>query len=123
MPRTSVDFDGPDLAAQLEKLTPAEIDELPFGVIRLDRELRVLLFSKVESEQSGFSPYPVGEKFFPRTQHFNSEDFRGRIESAMADGKVDLEFGWPGEFSKAKRDMHIRVQSASGGGIWLCIER
>jgi hypothetical protein len=82
-----------------------------------------VLFSQTEALQSGFGRQPVGEAFFPLTRRFNSDEFRGRIERAMADGKVDLEFGWQGDYNDPRRDVHIRVQSAGDGGIWLCLER
>lgn len=123
MAAESVDFDEPRLAARLEQLSPDDIDALPYGVIHLDRELKVVLYSKVEARQSGFGRQPVGESFFPLTCRMGTDDFRGRIERAMADGDVDLEFGWSGDFNDPKRDMHIRVQSARDGGVWVCIER
>jgi photoactive yellow protein len=119
----SVDFDADDLAAQLEKLAPDEIDRLPFGVVHLDAAFNVLLYNKTEARESGFARQPIGEAFFPLTRRMNTDDFRGRIEQAMADGAVDLEFGWAGDYSDSRRDLRIRVQSAHDGGIWMCVER
>jgi hypothetical protein len=33
-----LDFNRPDLAKAVEKLDPSEIDQLPFGVIKLDAQ-------------------------------------------------------------------------------------
>jgi photoactive yellow protein len=123
MPDRTVDFDAANLAVQLEKLSPAQIDALPFGVIRLDAGFTVVLYSKTEARQSGLGRQPVGEAFFPLTRRMNRDDFRGRIEEAMAAGRVDLEFGWVGDYADPRREMRIRVLSAHGGGVWLCIER
>lgn len=123
MTKQTVDFDAPDLAEQLERLSEADIDALPFGVIRLDRSFKVLIFSKTEARLSGFGRQPVGEYFFDFAHKLGSENFRGRIEQAMADGHVDLDIGWVGDFDNARRDLRIRVQSASDGGVWLCIDR
>jgi photoactive yellow protein len=123
MESRSVDFDADDLAEQIEKLTPDEIDALSFGVVRLDAAFNVVLYNQTEARASGFGRQPVGEAFFPLTKRMNSDDFRGRIEQAMADGSVNLEIGWVGDYSDPRRDLRIRVQSARDGGIWLCIER
>ena len=37
-----IDFDAPDLAARVEKVSQFDLDHLPFGVILLDREGNVL---------------------------------------------------------------------------------
>lgn len=121
--RHTVDFDAPDLAAQLERMSGAEIDALPFGVIRLDRNFKVLIYSKTEARLSGSRQQPIGDYFFNFARKLASENFRGRIEQAMADGRVDLDIGWVGDFDDPRRNLRIRVQSASDGGVWLCLDR
>lgn len=123
MANQAVDFDVPDLAARLERLSEADIDALPFGVIHLDRTFGVLLYSKPEARMSGFGRQPIGENFFDYAPKLGGDNFRGRIEQMMADGFVDFDIGWVGDFSDPKRDLRIRVQSASDGGIWMCIDR
>jgi len=124
MTSRSVDFDADDLAERLEKLAPADIDALPFGVVHLDSAFNIVLYSQTEARQSGFGRQPVGEAFFSLTRCMDTDDFRGRIERAMADGgAVDLEFGWSGDFADPRRDIRIRVQSAQNGGVWMCVER
>ncbi|HWM82891.1 MAG TPA: hypothetical protein VNQ56_12595 [Pseudolabrys sp.] len=123
MTSRSVDFDADDLAEQLEKLAPDAIDTLPFGVVHLDPDFNVVLYNQTEARQSGFGRQPIGEPFFSLTQCLNADDFRGRIEQAMAAGIVDLELGWVGDYSDPRRDLRIRVQSARDGGVWLCVER
>lgn len=48
------DFDGPALAQAVERLDPARIDTLPFGVVRLDADGAVRFFSRAEQDLSGF---------------------------------------------------------------------
>ena len=57
------------------------------------------------------------------TCHACLKDFRGRLTRAMAEGPVDLEFGWPGDYGDPHRALRIRVQSARAGGVWLFIQR
>lgn len=118
-----VDFDAPDVGARIEQLTHAELDELPFGVIHLDRDGVVLFYSKTEGRQSGYGVLPAGQDFFAVAHCLATDGFQGRILRAMEEGPVDLEFGWKGDFSDPKRELRIRVQSSRQGGVWILVER
>jgi photoactive yellow protein len=119
----SVDFDAPDLSAQIERLSARELDALPFGVILIDPVGTVLFYSKTEARQSGYNADPVGKNLFEAAPCFRAEGFEGRLLRAMHEGPVDLEIGWPRDFADSKRELRIRVQSARRGGVWLFIER
>jgi PAS domain-containing protein len=49
-----VDFGAPDLAAHIERLNQFNLDQLPFGVILIDRDGIVLFYSQTEAKQSGY---------------------------------------------------------------------
>lgn len=58
-------FDSPDLLDQLESASFEQIDEMPFGLIVMDRDGVVTWYSKVESAQTGIAPEKVlGRNFF-----------------------------------------------------------
>jgi photoactive yellow protein len=118
-----VDFDAPDLAARIERLSRDELDRLPFGVILLDRTGIVLFYSETEARQSGFGRRPIGQNLFETSRCLGSDDFHGRIQRAMESGPVDLEFGWTGDFNDPKRDLRFRIQSAADKGVWIFVER
>jgi photoactive yellow protein len=120
---TTVNFDAPDLARRIEQLSQAELDELPFGVILLDRDGIVKFYSQTEARQSGYGKLPLGQNFFALSRCMAGDSFHGRITRAMEAGPVDLEFGWAGDFADPKREMRIRVQSARQGGVWVMVER
>jgi photoactive yellow protein len=120
---TTVNFDAPDLARRIEQLSQAELDELPFGVILLDRDGTVKFYSQTEARQSGYGKLPLGRNLFEVSRCLESDDFRGRIMRAMEAGPVDIEFAWVGDFTDPKRDMRVRVQSARQGGVWVMVER
>jgi photoactive yellow protein len=123
MPPETVNFDAPNLAAEIEQLSLNEIDHLPFGVILLDREGTVLIYSKTEARLSGFNKIPTGQNLFELSRCMASDEFQGRITRAMEQGPVDLEFGWTGDFDDPKRDLRFRIQSSSAKGIWIFVER
>jgi photoactive yellow protein len=118
-------FETPDIASQIEKLDEQAIDALPFGAIRLDDKGAVTFFSQAEREASGYGGRPtIGKIFFtdiaPCMAH---ENFRGRLEAARARGTLDLQFSWIGDFADRQRELRVRLQSASDGGVWIFIQR
>ena len=120
-----VDFNSSSLASEVEKLDADEIDALPFGSVRLDALLRVTFYSRAEAELSGYADRPaIGRVFFSEIAPcMSTKAFLGRIEAARARGKLDLEFGWIGDFADPNRELQVRVLSASDGGVWIFLKR
>ncbi len=123
MARVPIDFDAPDLATRAECASLFELDHLPFGVIRLDREGTVQFCNATEAQLSGYGDIPLGQNLFALSAGLGSAAFRGRLERAMTAGPVDLDIGWPGGDDEAGRAVRLRVQSSRSGGLWLFIER
>ena len=123
MPAAAIDFDAPNLAARAEQLSQFDLDGLPFGVILLDREGKVLFYSATEAKLSGYGEIPIGQNLFDISSCMGGDDFRLRLTRAMEAGPVDLEFGWPHDFADPERQLRIRVQSSRSGGLWIFIER
>jgi photoactive yellow protein len=123
MPQAGVDFDAPDLAKQLERLSDSERDGLPFGVVLLDREGVIHFYNAVERE-AGHPDASVGKKFFDIAKRPVKQELGDRIRHAIEEGeRIDWEFGWKGSHRDPKEEMRLRVQSAANGGVWVCFER
>ncbi|MFC0243720.1 PAS domain-containing protein [Rhodopseudomonas telluris] len=122
---TLIDFNAPDLARQLEQLSDAERDAAPFGIIKLDGSGRVTEFNATEARLSGYGSRPaLGLDFFASVAPcMGTPEFKGRIEQAQRLGAVDIEIGHVGDFSDPDRELQLRAQSASDGGLWICILR
>jgi photoactive yellow protein len=122
---SNFDFNRPDLAKAIEQLTPNEIDELPFGVIKLDSDGVTKIFNATEARMSGFKSRPaIGLEFFLNVAPcMGKPEFRGRIEQARQNGLVDFEMGWVGDFDDIDREMQVRIQSSSDNGVWIFIHR
>ncbi|WP_431267220.1 hypothetical protein [Dankookia sp. P2] len=118
-------FETPQLAKALEAVPEAMLDQLPFGAIRVDAAGIVRVYSGAERRLSGSGERPrLGLDFFAGVAPcMNNPRFRGRIEAALAAGRLDLGFGWTGDFADAARSLRVRVQSANGGGYWICMLR
>lgn len=123
MASAPIDFDAPNIAASIEQLSQYELDRLPFGVILLDRDNVVKFYSETERRLSGSQMPLIGRNFFSVAKCMAGDDFRGRIDRAREVGRVDIEFGWIGDYSDAKREMRVRIQSAASGGVWILFER
>ena len=123
MVAAAIDLDAPDLAARIEQASQFDLDRLPFGVILLDREGKVLFYSATEAKLSGYGEIPIGQNLFEISSCLGGIDFRGRLTRAMEAGPVDLEFGWPHDFADPERQLRIRVQSSRKGGLWMFVER
>jgi photoactive yellow protein len=123
MTAATIDFNAPDLAARIEQVSQHDLDNLPFGVIQLDRDGTVLFYSATEARLSGYGEVPLGQNLFDISRCMKGDDFRGRLTRAMEEGPVDLEFGWPGDYADPARELRIRVQSSRTGGVWMFIER
>jgi photoactive yellow protein len=119
------DYDVPDLAKAIERLTEAQIDALPYGAIRLDRDGVVQYYSNAERQLSG-----SGSRQRPGLHFFNeiapcmgNDHYLGRINQALSRGTLDLEFTHIGDFEDRERELTVRVQSASDGGYWIFMRR
>ena len=124
MAGASVDFDAPDLAAQLDALSDGERDTLPFGVILLDREGVVRFYSETELRYSKYPGQRIGVNFFQMARRKMKDELWQTIRRAMeGGGPVDLDFGWAGDHVDQKNQHRLRVVSASNGGVWLAFER
>ncbi|MFC7477384.1 hypothetical protein ACFQS7_23695 [Dankookia sp. GCM10030260] len=118
-------FEQRDLASAVEALPPDALDTLDFGAIRLDDGGAVQIYNLAERRLSGSGDLPrIGLEFFSSVAPcMNQSGFRGRIERALARGRLDLEFSWTGDFSDRLRSVTVRVQSATGGGYWIFMRR
>lgn len=118
-------FDQPDLARAVESLPLGEVERLPFGAIRLDDNGVVLFCNATELKQSGSGPRArLGLDFFAQVAPcMDTDDYRGRIERARANGLLDLEFTHIGDFDDPDRELTVRIQSASAGGVWIFMRR
>ena len=118
-------FEAQDLAAQVEAMSEAELDALPYGVIKLDAGGVVAVYSRAEAQLSGRKKRPaVGLDFFSEVAPcMASPQMRGRVDAAKARGSVDVEIGWIGDFKDPNGEIRIRVMSAGDGGLWLFMNR
>ena len=125
IPNKEPAFDTPNLSEVVEQLPVEEIDRLPFGAIKLDLSGAVIFISQRERELSGRGDRPsIGMAFFSDIAPcMNNPGFKGRIDAALEAGTLDAEFTHVGDFADRDRELSVRAQSASDGGVWLFLRR
>lgn len=118
-------FERPDLAAVVEGFSEAELDRLPYGVVRLDRDGRVVAYNAAEAALSGRGARAVlGLDFFADVAPcLSGPDYKGRIDTAIAAGFVDIEMGCVGDFKDPDGEYRARILSAADGGLWIFHQR
>ena len=121
----SPSFDSPELAPAMEALSRSEIDALPYGVVKLDADGHVLLYNEAEALLSGRGARAVlGLDFFAEVAPcLAGPEYKGRIDTAIARGRVDIEMGCVGDFKDPDGEYRARIVSASDGGLWILHRR
>lgn len=98
-------------AESVDRMSESELDTLPFGAIRLDREGKVLSYNAAEAKLTGRDPKRViGRNFFtdvaPCT---NVQAFAGRFREGVEKKKMHAIFPYRFDFEMAPRDVSITL--------------
>ena len=96
---------------KIDRMSPEELDALPFGAIRLDKEGKILAYNMTESKLTGRDPKRViGRNFFndvaPCT---NVQAFAGRFREGVARGDMHVIFPYRFDFQMAPRDVTVTL--------------
>jgi photoactive yellow protein len=95
----------------IDRMSVEQLDELPFGAIRLDKDGRILSYNTTESKLTGRDPKRViGRNFFkdvaPCT---NVQGFAGRFREGVAKGDMHVIFPYRFDFEMAPRDVTVTL--------------
>jgi photoactive yellow protein len=96
---------------EIDRMSVEELDELPFGAIRLDKDGKILSYNTTESKLTGRDPKRViGRNFFkdvaPCT---NVQAFAGRFREGVAKGEMHAIFPYRFDFEMAPRDVTVTL--------------
>jgi photoactive yellow protein len=96
---------------RLAKMSPAELDALPFGAIQLDRAGTILTYNIAESVISGRDPgRMIGKNFFEEVAPCtNVQGFAGRFREGMARRELRVVFRHRFDFEMAPRNVAITL--------------
>jgi photoactive yellow protein len=111
----------------LDTLSREELDELPVGVIQLDRDGTVLQYNETESSLARLSQADVvGRNFFREIAPCTAvRDFQGRFEEGVEREDLDTTFGYRFRFGDDRvKDVTITLSYRPHTGmVWVVVER
>jgi photoactive yellow protein len=113
-----------EVLESIDRMTETELDELPFGAIRLDRSGKVLSYNATEAKLTGRDPKRViGRNFFtdvaPCT---NVQAFAGRFREGIAKGDMHVIFPYRFDFQMAPRDVTVTLfYSRETDSAWVFV--
>jgi photoactive yellow protein len=130
-----IQFEGADISGVMDRLPDAERNRLPFGVVKLDTEGKILEYNMAEAEISGVRQQDViGKNFFLDVAVCTQRpEFYGKFREAMDSQKVlNLIFDYEFQnalYSAVHEPVKVRVHMFSSyelGGkkiVWLMVKR
>ncbi len=130
-----IEFEGTDISGVMDRLPDAERNRLPFGVVKLDTEGKILEYNMAEAEISGVRQQDViGKNFFLDVAVCTQRpEFYGKFREAMDNQKVlNLIFDYEFQnalYSAVHEPVKVRVHMFSSyelGGkkiVWLMVKR
>ena len=117
---------GENALETVRGLSEEELDALPFGAIRLDREGTVVAYNKAESELSGCDPaWVVGRNFFTEVAPCaNVRAFGGRFRAGVEAGSLFEVFPFRFEFTGGPREVWVTLFFDAGMGVaWVLVHQ
>ncbi len=111
----------------LDTLSGEELDELPVGIIQLDRGGTVLQYNETESSLARFTRAEVvGRNFFTEIAPCTAvRDFQGRFEEGVGRGELDATFAYQFRFAD-DRTKNVTITMSyrpHNDNVWVVVER
>jgi photoactive yellow protein len=109
---------------RLDIMSGIEFDSLPYGIIRLDLDGRVLAYNRAESLYSGLKQQHVlGRDWFrdiaPCT---NTAKFFGKFKEGVTKGMIDTQFDYV--FTRfSEPAVRVHILKAPNEDFWILIKR
>lgn len=120
-----IEISPEQLASEAESLTSRQLDELPFGVIRLDERGMVTTYNRYEETFAGRNREEViGRDFFREVAPCTSvKEFRGAFETGARRGELSEIFDFTFRFPEGERTVRIRMIATDHGGrgVWIFV--
>ena len=115
-----------ELLRQVENLSSKELDELPFGLIQLDRTGRILKFNQTEAKLARINrDRQVGLNFFDDVAPCTKvRDFYGRFRQGLEQRALYETFGFVFKFDHGWRNVAITLfYSDKTDSVWVLISQ
>jgi photoactive yellow protein len=112
---------------QADVLTPGELDNLPVGMIQLDREGKVLKFNQTESDLARVAAADaLGKSFFDEVAPCTKvQAFYGKFLEGVEKRQLQTVFDYVFRFrdGREKNVVISMFYSVTTETVWVCVER
>ena len=105
-------------------MTPEELDQLPYGMIQLDANGRILKYNAVESRLASLpQQQALGKQFFTEIAPCTKvQEFYGRFREGVIRESLDASFQFHFAFKQKPRDVTVRLfYSRRTRSVWVMI--
>jgi len=118
-------FEDDDLPEKLRHASDQQLDEAPFGIIKIDDEGVVEFFNQYESELSGMDPEEVtGRNFFTQVAPCtNNRLFRGRFKKGVRRGELDESFTYTYTYKMRPTLVDVHLLRDDDGNNWVTVQK
>lgn len=118
-------FDDDQLWEKLRAATDEELDNAPFGIIKVDDEGTVEFFNQYEADLSGMDPDEVvGRNFFTQVAPCtNNRLFRGRFKKGVRRGDLDEEFTYTYTYKMRPTLVDVHLFRDEKGNNWITVQK
>jgi photoactive yellow protein len=122
---TILDFDDPSLAAKADEMSQEALDALPFGVLKLDADGRIVGYNKTEADIAADTfVLRIDDNFFTDIAPcMDNAYFRGRFDEGIRQGRLKADFEFESDEPHA-REIRVRMESSNRPNqYWIFIKR
>jgi len=121
----SLHFEDDHLAEKLRAASDDELDNAPFGIIKVDDEGTVEFFNQYEAELSGMDPDDVvGRNFFTQVAPCtNNRLFRGRFKKGVRRGELDETFTYTYTYKMRPTLVDVHLFRDEKGNNWIAVQK
>lgn len=100
-----------DVLDHVDRMSPEELDRLPYGLIQLDAAGRILNYNAVESRLASIAKHEaIGKQFFTEIAPCTRvQEFYGRFKEGVIRESLDTSFHFHFAFKQNPRDVTVRL--------------
>lgn len=113
-----------DVLDHVDRMSPEELDRLPYGLIQLDAAGRILNYNAVESRLASIPKHDaIGKQFFTEIAPCTRvQEFYGRFKEGVIRESLDTSFHFHFAFKQNPRDVTVRLLYARRTRtVWVLI--
>jgi len=124
-PAVDLSFDDEGVGEELRHLTKDELNEAPFGIIKIDDAGTVQFYNRYESSLSGIDPgEATGTNFFTELAPCsNNPLFLGRFKEGVEKGELDEYFTYTFTYKMRPTLVDVRLYRDEAGNNWILIQK